>query len=135
MNLDKCSNVNVALVILLLNSLTLFVLRRICHMLQNASFWNIPYLGKKQSPGGVQWKKVFCNFIKVAPTVEKTGVFKKGWNFASWTCFASCIIEKTLFSIIDKRNSIFSYYGIIFYSVELFDWVANFKFTWTSLYF
>ena len=45
-------------------------------------------------------------FIKVAPRVEKTEVFKTGWKFANRACFASCIIKKTLF-IMDERKSVF----------------------------
>ena len=44
----------------------------------------------------------------MTPRVEKSEVFKKGWNFANLTYFACCIMKKTLFSIMDERNSVFS---------------------------
>ena len=42
--------------------------------------------------------------IKVASRVENTEVIKKGCNFANRTYFASCVSEKTLFSIMDERK-------------------------------
>ena len=55
-------------------------------------------------------RKMFLVFysIKVAPRVENTEVFKKGWNFANRTYSGSCIMKKHFFSIMDERNSVFS---------------------------
>ena len=66
----------------------------------------------------------------MAPRVEKTDVFRKVWNFANRTYFASCINEKTLFFIMDERNGVFPYFyhRIIFYRADLFDCAVNFKF-------
>ena len=66
----------------------------------------------------------------MAPRVEKTEIFKKGWNFASRTYFASCIMRKHYFLLWTKETAFFSYFyhGIIFYSVELFQCAVNFKF-------
>ena len=71
-------------------------------------------------------------YLKVAPNVENTEVFKKGWNFAHRTYFASCIMKKHSFSItVDKtkRTTFFPYFyhEIIFYSADLFDCAVNFK--------
>ena len=43
--------------------------------------------------------------LKVAPRLEKTEVFKESWNFANRACFASCIMKKTLFFILEEKNS------------------------------
>ena len=43
----------------------------------------------------------------MAPRVEKTEVFKKGWNFAN-RMFYELHNNKTLFSIMGNRNSVFS---------------------------
>ena len=69
-------------------------------------------------------------FLKVAPRVEKTEVFRKVWNFANWTYFASYIMRKHYFLLWTKETAFFSYFyfGIIFYSAELFDYPVNFKF-------
>ena len=69
-------------------------------------------------------------FIKVAPRAEKTEVFRKGWNFANRTYFASCIMRKHYFLLWTKETAFFPYFyhGIIFYSAELFDCAVNFKF-------
>ena len=69
-------------------------------------------------------------FLQVAPRVEKTEVFSKGWNFASPTYFASCIMRKHYFLLWTKETAFFPYFyhGIIFYSAELFDCAVNFKF-------
>ena len=66
---------------------------------------------------------------KVAPRVEKTEVFKKGWNFAS--CFAACIIKKGFFLLLWRKETAFFlhfHHEIIFYSAELFECAFNFKF-------
>ena len=59
--------------------------------------------------------------LKVAPTVEKTDVFRKGWNFPNRTFFASSIMRKHYFLLWTKETAFFPniYHGIIFYSVEL----------------
>ena len=46
--------------------------------------------------------------IKVAPRVEKTGVFRKDWNFCKSDLFWELHNEKTLFSIMDERHSVCS---------------------------
>ena len=68
--------------------------------------------------------------IKVAPRVEKTEVFRKGWNLANRTYFASCIMRKHFFVLWTKERAFLPYFylGIIFYSAELFDSAVNFKF-------
>ena len=68
--------------------------------------------------------------LKVAPRVEETEVFKKGWNFENRTYFASCIMKKHYFLLWTKETAFFPYFyhGIIFYSAELFDCAVNFKF-------
>ena len=68
--------------------------------------------------------------LKVAPRVENTEVFKKGWNFANRTYFASCIMKKHYFLFWTKETAFFPYFchEIIFYSAELFDCAINFKF-------
>ena len=38
--------------------------------------------------------------------LRKSNVFKKGWNFASCSCFATCIMKKGIF-IMGERNCIF----------------------------
>ena len=75
-------------------------------------------------------EKVLHNGFKVAPRVEKTEVFRKGWNFANRTYFASCIMRKHYFLLWTKETAFFPYFyhGIIFYSAELFDCAVNFKF-------
>ena len=94
---------------------------------------------------GEKWARKFCscgetpasfslicikNYFKVAPRVEKTEVFRKGWNFANRTYFASCIMKKHYFLLWTKETAFFPYFyhGIIFYSAELFDCAVNFKF-------
>ena len=49
-----------------------------------------------------------CKYLKVDPRVEKTGVFKKSLTFCKWDLFYEFHNEKTLFSIMDERNSVFS---------------------------
>ena len=44
----------------------------------------------------------------MAPRVEKTEVFRKGWNFANRTYFANYIMRKHYFLCMDERNSVFS---------------------------
>ena len=69
-------------------------------------------------------------FLKVAPRVEKNEVFKKCWDFANWTYFASCIMKKYCFLLWTKETAFFPYFyhEIFFYSAELFDFAVNFKF-------
>ena len=68
--------------------------------------------------------------VEVAPTVEKTEVFRKDWNFADRTYFAICVMRKHYFLLWMKKTAFFPYFyhGIIFYSAELFDCAVNFKF-------
>ena len=68
--------------------------------------------------------------IKVAPKVENAEVFKKGWNFANQSYFASCIMKKYYFLLCTKESGFchYFYHEIIFYSAELFDFAVNFKF-------
>ena len=70
------------------------------------------------------------SLLKVAPRVEKTEVFRKGWNFANRTYFASCIMRKYYFLLWTKETAFFPhfYHGIISYSAELSDCTVNFKF-------
>ena len=65
----------------------------------------------------------------MVPRVEKTEVFRKGWNFANRTYFPSCIMRKHHFLLWTKETAFFSYFyrGIIFYSPELFDCAINYK--------
>ena len=44
----------------------------------------------------------------MAPRVQKTEVFRKGWNIASQTYFASWILRKHYFLLWMKEKSIFS---------------------------
>ena len=77
------------------------------------------------------WQSVkVLNVFKVAPRAEKSEVFRKSWNFANRTYFASCIIRKHYFLLWTKETAFFPYiyHGIIFYSAELFDCAVNFKF-------
>ena len=67
----------------------------------------------------------------MAPGVEKTEVFKKGWNFANRTYFRSCKMRKHYFLYYFLHFLYFFpyfYHGIIFFSAELFACTANFKF-------
>ena len=68
--------------------------------------------------------------FKVVPRIKKTKVFRKGWNFANRTYFASCIMRKHYFLLWTKETALFPYFyhGIIFYSAELFDYAVSFKF-------
>ena len=75
--------------------------------------------------------KNFCfdlMFLKVAPEVEKTEVFRKGWNFENQTYFVSCIMRKHYFLSQTKEKVFFPYFFHILYSFELFDCAVNFKF-------
>ena len=65
----------------------------------------------------------------VAPTVEKTEVFRKGKNFANRTYFAICIMRKHYFLLWTKETAVFPciYHGVIFCSAKLFDCAVNFK--------
>ena len=89
-------------------------------------------LEKNQKRKSTQWfiiKNSKRFVIKVAPRVEKTEVFRKGWNFANQIYFASCKMRKHFFLLWTKEILFFSYFyhGIIFYSAELFDSAVNFK--------
>ena len=66
----------------------------------------------------------------VTPRAENPEVFKKGWNLANRTCFASCIIKKHCFLLWTKETASFPYFyhENFFNSVELFDCKASFKF-------
>ena len=78
------------------------------------------YFAKKIYSNPLRLKDVIKS-VEVAPGVEKTELFKKGWNFANRTYFTSCAM-KTLFSNMDERNSVFS----------LFLPLNYFKHRWTS---
>ena len=69
-------------------------------------------------------------FFKIHLKVEKTEIFREDWKFANWTYFASCVMRKRYFLLWIKETAFFPYfyYGIIFYSTELFDCAVNFKF-------
>ena len=67
--------------------------------------------------------------IKAVLRVEKTEVFKTGWNFACCSCFASYTMKKHhLLSCRNKKKKVFPYFHheIIFYCVELFKWIFKF---------
>ena len=69
-------------------------------------------------------------FFKVIPRVEKTEVFRKSWNFAHRSYFASCIMRNYYFLLWTKETAFFPYFhhGIIFCSAEIFICADNFKF-------
>ena len=99
-----------------------------CEIFKNTYFEE--HLGTAASRKICQWPDLDKNgLIKVAPRVEKTEVFRKSWNFANRTYFASCIMRKHYFLLWTKETAFFPYFyhGIIFYSAELFDCVVNFK--------
>ena len=81
----------------------------------------------------IKYGNNLCIWLKVPARktqLRKTNVFKKDWNFASCSCFATCIIKKDIF-IMGERNCIFLTYfhnGIIFYIAELFECAFNFRF-------
>ena len=59
-------------------------------------------------------------------------------SFLSCSCFARCIIKKTLFFIVEERNSFFFcyfHYEFIFYSTKLFECPFSFKFCWNIFIF
>ena len=66
---------------------------------------------------------------QVASRVQKIEVYKKGCNFASWSCFASNIMKKHFFSW-RKEMAFFPYfhYETIFCWAELFECAFNFEF-------
>ena len=66
----------------------------------------------------------------MAPRVEKTEVFRKGWNFANRTYFPNSVMRKYYFLLWTKETAFFSCFhqGIIFCSAELFDCTVNFEF-------
>ena len=45
--------------------------------------------------------------FKVAPRVDKTEVFEKGWNIASRSCFESCIMKKNCFFFSQRKETAF----------------------------
>ena len=73
---------------------------------------------------------------KVAFRVEKTEVFKKGWNIAGCSRFASCIMKKHFLSW-RRETTFFSYfhYEIIFCCAEVFECAFNFRFCENSFIF
>ena len=90
------------------------------HLLLQAVFWSLGSLSKHGQ------SKSFM----VAPRVENTEVFKKGWNFANQTYFASCIMKNIYYG--RKKQCFFCffcffYHEIIFYSTELSECTINFK--------
>ena len=54
--------------------------------------------------------KIWCLIIKVALRVEKTEVFKKGWNIANQTYFTSCKMKKKIFQLWAKETAFFPYF-------------------------
>ena len=53
----------------------------------------------------------------VAPRVEKTEVFKKGWKFSKSDLFYELYNEKT-FSIMDEINTVFSLFLALNYFLQ-----------------
>ena len=96
-------------------------------VLINTSLGNIPLIWKNQFNKS---KFQFPSFVKVAPKVEKTLGLQKRLKFCKSDIFCELRNEKTLFSIMDERNTVFSlfYHRITFCSTELFDCTVNFKF-------
>ena len=75
-------------------------------------------LEKNQKRKSTQWfiiKNSKRFVIKVAPRVEKTEVFRKGWNFANQIYFASCKMRKHFFYYGRKK-----YYFFLIFTMELF---------------
>ena len=70
------------------------------------------------------------NSVKMAPTVEKTEVFKKCWNFANRTYFTSCIMKKHQFLLWTKKNNVLSLFLPWHYFLQRWaiDCPVNFKF-------
>ena len=71
--------------------------------------------------------------IKVAPKVENAEVFKKGWNFANRSYFASCIMKKYYFLYVRKNQRF-----VIIFTMKLFSTALSYlisqltlNFTWT----
>ena len=82
--------------------------------------------------------KILLSQRKVAPRVEKTEVFRKSWNFANRTYFASCIIRKHFFFYYGQKKQRF----FLIFTMELFSTALGYfiaqstlNFTRTSLYF
>ena len=68
--------------------------------------------------------------IKVAPRVEKTGVFQRRLKFCKSDLFCELNNGKHYFLLWMKETAFFPcfYHGIIFSSAELFDCTVKFKF-------
>ena len=64
--------------------------------------------------------------MKVAPRVENTEVFKKGWNFANSDLFCELLNGRNI-SIMDERNSVFSLFLPGNYSLQRWAINLNFK--------
>ena len=69
-------------------------------------FTHIGYISKRSAQKVEYDKHRFCH-LKVAPRVEKTKVFKKGWNSAGNNCFASCIMKKQFILLWRKETAFF----------------------------
>ena len=74
----------------------------------------------------------------MAPRVEKTEVFKKGWNFANRSYFASCIMRKHYFLLWTKERT----FSFVIFTEELFSTALNYltaqptlNCTWIFFYF
>ena len=79
-----------------------------------------------------------CLRFKVAPRVEKIEFFRKGWNFANRTYFASCIMGKHYFLLWTKETAYFPYFLSWNYFLQRWAFLiaqSTLNFTWTSLYF
>ena len=89
------------------------------------------------------WKgiKLFFFFVffkfTVAPRVEKTEIFRKE-NFrklCKWYLFCELHNEKTFFSIMDERNSVFYLFLPWNYLQQHWAIWVRLNFIWASLYF
>ena len=102
-------------------------------IIQKDTAWLLHFLLFLHFPSNFHFKfkvkGLIWNF-KVAPRIEKTEVFRKGWKFANRAYFASCIMRKHYFLLWTKETAFSPYFynGILFYSAKLFDCVVNFKF-------
>ena len=82
-----------------------------------------PFYGCSQNKWLLLIKFKSCSFdvwfvliFKVAPRVDKTDDFKKGWNFASCFCVASCTMKKTFF-IMEERNGVLPSYLLLRWAI------------------
>ena len=67
----------------------------------------------------------------MASRIQKIYVFKKGLNFASCSCFASCIMKKTFFFHAGKKRRFFLFspwnYLLLHSAAEQFEFAVSFK--------